>query len=128
MVKKYEPTISEGVYPSDGGWSKDNGRDILILSIPEFADLMNIEYNSYHYAWLYDKNLNAYIFCFRLDHGEERAVIFHAEHAGVLLTEEMAYQSFQIAITDASFENLTEKTSYLLLNEIELQRELAAGW
>jgi hypothetical protein len=128
MEGTYQPDIHEAVYPRDGGWTKDGGQDVLLLSIPEFGELPGRAVDAFDYAWLYDNSLKAYILCFRLQDGTERAILFQEEHAGKLLTDSPAYETFTVAISDQSLEVLCDDTPFLILPDIQLKRSLAAGW
>lgn len=124
MTGKYEPTVTEGQYPEDGGWTEN----ILLLSIPKFHDVIQVEVEKFDYAWLYNKEVDAYIFCFRFSNEAERAIIFHVKHAGQLLMEPQAFETFSIAITSKAFEEMTDDTPYLYLPDIRLTRQSIAGW
>ncbi|MBU8905276.1 hypothetical protein [Desertibacillus haloalkaliphilus] len=128
MANQYEPTVSEAVFPSDGGWTMDGDKHVLLLSIPEFSEVINHSFESYRYAWLYDKENDAYIFCFQFDDGFERAVLFQREHAGILLTEAAAYEMFTIVISDQAFDKIDEQTVLLELPQIKITRMMSAGW
>ncbi|WP_246941371.1 hypothetical protein [Bacillus pinisoli] len=127
MNVNYIPTVNEGHYPHDAGWTEENNQSILLLSIPELKNIAHQVITVFDYAWLFDRNLNAYIFCFRIEE-EEHAIIFQFTHAGKLLMEKEAYDSFAIAITGAEFSEMTEHTPYLLLPSIQLNRQPVAGW
>lgn len=128
MTKEYQPQVTEGYHPEDGGWTKLE-QPVLLLSLPVFADeWIHQDVKAYDYAWLFDKQQNSYIFCFRLHSGVEKAILFQANYAGRLLLEPEAYQKFTIAITNQDFNQLTDESDYLLLENIELARQSVAGW
>lgn len=128
MGRTYHPTVREVVHPTDGGWTKERGSNVLLLQIPEFKAHTGEIVQSFDYAWLYDSTLKAYIFCFKLSDGTEKAVIFEANHAGLLLTDLQSYETFALAITHQSLERLDDQTSMLFLPGIDLHRSLTAGW
>lgn len=128
-MEEYVPSISKGYYPEDAGWAKrPDGENILLLCIPEYSYLLTIQVKSYEYAWLYNNELDAYVFCFRINNKSEQAIIFKRDHAGVLLNETFAYSPFSVAITHKDFAYLTEKDPVFMLNNIELTRHVSAGW
>lgn len=127
-MNEYIPTVTEGYYPHDAGWTVgEDSQSILLLSIPELEKLTHEVITSFDYAWLFDASINAYIFCFRLME-EEYAVIFQFNHAGKFLLEREAYEPFSIAITGVEFTEMTEHTPYLLLQTVQLNRQPVAGW
>jgi hypothetical protein len=128
IMSQYIPTINEGIYPQDAGWTEDeHQQSILLLSIPELEELASQVVPEFDYAWLFDASINAYIFCVRIDE-KEYAIIFQFNHAGKLLLEREAYESFAIAITGSAFSIMTEHTPYTLLQPINLSRQPVAGW
>jgi hypothetical protein len=125
----YTPQVSTGYYPEDAGWaSRPDGENLLLLSMPDLSYLLTFQVNSYDYAWLYDQELDAYIFCFKINNKSENAIMFKKDHAGVLLQEECALNPFTIVITDKGFENLRETDPVFQLNNIEMKRSEVAGW
>ncbi|MBM7660470.1 hypothetical protein JOC85_001242 [Bacillus mesophilus] len=127
-MSQYIPTVNEGIYPQDAGWTEDEQQQsILLLSIPELVGLANQVITKFDYAWLFDSSINAYIFCFRVNE-KEYAVIFQFNHAGKFLLEREAYESFSIAITGVEFSVMTEHTPYALFQPITLNRQPVAGW
>jgi hypothetical protein len=125
----YIPQVSTGYYPEDAGWaSRPDGENILLLCIPEFNYLITFQVKSYDYTWLYNQELDAYIFCFKVNKQSEHAVIFKKDHAGVLLQEEFAFKPFTIAITHKDLGTISEKDPVFLLNDIEISRSEIAGW
>ncbi|MDF0726489.1 hypothetical protein PY093_07140 [Cytobacillus sp. S13-E01] len=128
MKKDYIPTITEGHYPDNAGWTEDDLGNVLLLSIPSISDFFHEDMLTYDYAWLYNKELDAYIFCFKVSNGKEFGVIFQARHAGRLLLDQQAYEAFTITITDQSFEDITEESEYLTFSNITLSRQTIAGW
>lgn len=126
---EYTPQISTGYYPEDAGWA--NGQDhenILLLCIPELSHLLTFQVKSYDYAWLYNQELDAYIFCFRLNNKLEQGIIFQKDHAGILLRDELALKSFTIAITDKELETLNEREPVFMLGDILWTRSEIANW
>jgi hypothetical protein len=128
MKEQYEPSISEGYAPEDAGWTSSGQEPILLLSVPELEQIIGKSYRSFSYAWLYDKANDAYILCFQIDKNEEYAIFFAGTHAGQLLMEKEAYESFTIAITNLPFEGLTDESKYFMLHQIELERHPLASW
>jgi hypothetical protein len=125
----YIPKVSTGHYPDDAGWaSRPDGENILVLCIPQFNYLITVQVEKYSYAWLYDQELEAYIFCFNINNKIEEAVIFKKDHAGVLLQEKFAANPFTIIITHKDFETLHEKDLVFTLEGIEMKRSEIAGW
>lgn len=125
----YQPQVSTGYYPEDAGWaSRPTGENILLLCIPDFSYLITVQVKNYNYAWLYNQELDAYIFCFKINNQQEHAVIFKKDHAGVLLQEKFAFSPFTVAITHKDFETLREKDPVFMLNDIEISRSESAGW
>jgi hypothetical protein len=127
---EYIPQISTGYYPKDAGWvSMQNEENILLLCVPELNHLITFHINNYDYAWLYNQELDAYIFCFRINHKFEHGVIFQKEHAGILLQDdEFASNPFTIAVTDKELENLKEEDSVFMLKDIILKKSKIASW
>lgn len=116
MENSYTPTVTEGIYPADGGWSEiENQKPSLILSIPDYKNFLNVKINTFDYAWLYDDKLKAYIFCFRIngDRTIEKAIIFQNEHAGILLKDPLIEVPFDLIIVSEPLEELTEQTELL---------------
>ncbi|MFZ3589375.1 hypothetical protein ACOI1C_08865 [Bacillus sp. DJP31] len=126
-MSQYMPTINEGFYPLDAGWTEDQDESILILCVPELQDIVQEKIESYDYTWLFESSIDAYIFCFRLEN-KEFALVFQFKHAGKLLLEPDAYETFSMAITSTNFQSMTENTPYLLLPHISLNRQPVAGW
>jgi hypothetical protein len=127
-MSTYHPSISEGFVPEDGGWTKDGGKDVLLLSVPELKESVALQIKSLDYAWLFDQTNDAYILCFRLNRESEYAIIFHSKHAGRLLLDAEAYETFNVAITSQSFEHIHDETPYLYLPNITVSRQAVAGW
>lgn len=129
MSGSYHPKITEGIHPTDGGWTSDvGGHSILLLSLPEFTGFVGCSFDSFDYMWLYDRDLKAYIFCFRLSDGAENAVLFQREHAGILLTDTSAYEPFHMAVTNHALDEVNDETDLFFLPNIQLQRSPVAGW
>jgi hypothetical protein len=128
LKREYKPAISEGHNPEDGGWTEDGYGNVLLLSIPTSSEFLNEKVSTFDYAWLYSKEIDAYIFCFRLPSGMEFGVIFHANHAGKLLLDAQAYDKFTITITDKPFNAITEDSNYISFRDIVINRQSIAGW
>jgi hypothetical protein len=127
-MQQYIPNIQEGYIPEDGGWTTSGEGPTLLLSIPKLTTIMGKKWNKHSYAWLYDKKQDTYIFCFQFDGKEEYAILFQADFAGRLLLEKEAYEPFTIAITDLPFEELSDESSYVIINEVQITRQPIAGW
>lgn len=128
MSKRYIPQIREASIPEDGRWAELDNNPVLLLSIPEWNDVVNKPSEGHQYVWMYDRAEDAYLFCFRLSNQVERAIAFPREHAGMLLTDERAYQTFSILITSESLENIHARSPLLLLRNVQLKRHPKAGW
>src|SRR5690606_26977257 len=100
----------------------------LLLSTPMLSKIIDKKFAKFDYTWLYNKELEAYIFCFRIQNEDEYAIIFHREHAGRLLLEKEAYGEFTLIITDLPFDQLNENSPLLRLPKISLDRQSSAGW
>ncbi|MFT4414932.1 hypothetical protein ACLM5H_13815 [Fredinandcohnia humi] len=124
----YRPTITQGIYPEDAGWTSENQTNILLISAPLLSEILSFTTDPFDYAWLYDEELDAYIFCFRLQNQQEYAILFQKEHAGRLLIEQVAYEEFSIVLTDQPFEMIKEETPHVTLSKISLKRQTIAGW
>lgn len=124
----YKPSIKEGVYPDDAGWTQDGSKNILLLSIPMLSHVIRQTVTKFDYAWLYNKEIDAYIFCFKLSNGQEYAIFFQVDHAGRLLMDQNAYEEFSIVLTDKAFNVLTEDSEFITLSNIRLVRQPIAGW
>lgn len=127
-MSNYTPTVTKGIYPEDAGWTEDGRNKVLLLSIPMLTEIMKIKIYTFDYTWLYDKELDAYIFCFRLQDDQEFAVLFQKEHAGILLMKSEANNEFTVVITDQPFNDLTEESRFISLPNILLERQKIAGW
>jgi hypothetical protein len=125
MSKRYLPKIKEAAIPEDGGWIEGQAGPILVLSIPEW-DIPKINNTPIQaYVWMYDRQQNAYLFCFRLQTGEEKAIAFLADHAGLLLKDNYANETFSLMITS---EALQQAEQALFIEEVTLRRHPSAGW
>jgi hypothetical protein len=131
MIEKYIPNVQDGLYPNDGGWiEEEQAKPSLVLSVPEFQHFINVPIPKFDYAWLYNQELNAYIFCFRIQGLQqiEKAIIFHEEHAGLLIKDENANKPFDLFITSEQLEEMDEDTTYLHFPNIAITRHPAASW
>lgn len=124
----YSPNITEAHHPEDGGWTIDGGIPVLLLSIPSLGDLIPTKINKYSYAWLYEKEMDAYIFCARINNKDEFGVLFPREEAGRLLLEADAYGEFNVVICKEAFEHLEDDTPFNAFSNISLNRSVLAGW
>lgn len=128
MSQRYIPQIREASIPEDGGWAELENHPVLLLSIPEWTDIVNQSAEGYQYVWMYDRAEDAYLFCFRLNNQMERAIAFPKEHAGLLLQDERSYQPFSILVTAESLAEVHDESPLLLLQQVELKRHPKAGW
>ncbi|WP_339147330.1 MULTISPECIES: hypothetical protein [unclassified Sutcliffiella] len=124
----YSPNISEAHIPYDGGWTEENGTPVLLLSVPTMPIEMATKIHKFSYTWLYDKEMDAYVLCIRLNQQEEFGLIFSQKEAGVLLLDADAYSEFSLVVTKEHLENLKDDTPYLSFPKISLTRSLLAGW
>ncbi|MGM7702446.1 hypothetical protein ACSVDE_12030 [Pseudalkalibacillus sp. Hm43] len=121
MNNHYSPSITEAHTPEDGGWTTYEDSPVLLISIPAFGDLVHIENKGYSYAWLWDESCNGHIFCFKLNSGEERAILFAEQFAGKLLKEPEAREIFHIALTASELTEMDDDTTILWLPGIEFK-------
>lgn len=128
MSERYRPQIQSASIPENGAWANMEDQVFLILSLPEWDDVVTQNEEGFQYVWMYDRNQDAYIFCFRLDNGAERAIAFPKDHAGVLLQDEKASQEFSMMITAKDLNEANEEDSFLILPKIRLVRHPKAGW
>jgi hypothetical protein len=128
MTRRYIPQVRSAVLPDDGAWTKLNGEDVLILSVPEWKGQLGPSNRGEEYVWLYERQSKAYIFCIRMSNGEERAIAFPREHAGTLLQDGRAYEKFTILVTDQPLDKIGEKSQFLLFRDVKLKRHPEAGW
>ncbi len=126
-MNNYNPTIDVGFYPLDAGWTEEKNDSILLLCVPELDNIIQMKIVSFDFAWLFDSVIDAYIFCFQIEN-QEFAIVFQFKHAGKLLLEREAYETFSIAITSTEFQVMKEETPYLYLTNITLNRQPVAGW
>lgn len=128
MKERYVPQVREAAIPEDGAWAELSNENVLILSIPEWKEILRHSTKGYRYVWMYDRQGDAYIFCFRLQAGAEKAVAFAKEHGGLLLQDGRAYDSFSILVTSEPLDQAEEDTPMLLLQNVSLKRHPKAGW
>jgi len=128
MTERYIPRVQEAAIPEDGAWAELGNENVLVLSIPEWEEVVERTYKGYRYAWLYDREKKTYIFCFRLEDGTEQAVAFPKDHAGLLLQDGRAYEPFSILITSRPLAEADDDTPSLLLRKVRLRRHPEAGW
>jgi hypothetical protein len=128
MNGRYIPQIREAAIPEDGGWVQLQNNPTLILYIPEWKDWLTPSRVGDPFVWMYDREEDAYLFCFRLDNQIEKAIAFAKEHAGLLLRETQANDPFSILITSEELDQITVQSPYLLITEVVLKRHPQAGW
>jgi len=128
MQEKYEPTVTEGYYPEDAGWTTNGRNNVLLVSIPIFSTEIHKSVTTFDYAWVFNVELDAYILCIRVNRIQEFAVIFQKEHAGQLLKGSEITQPFSFVITTKSFEELEEDDSYYEFPSIEFTKYNKAPW
>ncbi|WP_408007286.1 hypothetical protein ACJROX_21705 [Pseudalkalibacillus sp. A8] len=119
MENQFKPSVTEAYIPDDGGWTSYKETNVLLISIPRFDQLVQIENKGYSYVWLYDEEMDGHIFCFKLDSGEERAILFKHEHAGRLLQKEEAQELFHIAVASTKLDEIDDDTYLLWLPNVE---------
>ncbi|MCG1021981.1 hypothetical protein [Sutcliffiella horikoshii] len=124
----YSPNLSEAHIPYDGGWTEESGTPVLLLSVPTMPIDMTTIIHKFSYTWLYEKEMDAYVLCIRLNQQEEFGLIFNQKEAGVLLLDADAYREFTLVVTKEHLENLKDDTPYLSFPKISLTRSLLAGW
>lgn len=124
----YSPNISEAHIPYDGGWTEEDGTPVLLLSVPTIPIKMTTIIHKFSYTWLYEKEMDAYVLCIRLNNQEEFGLVFSQKEAGVLLLDADAYGEFTVVVTKEQLENLKDDTPYLSFPKISLTRSLLAGW
>jgi hypothetical protein len=123
MKNHYIPSVTEAHSPEDGGWTNYDDTNVLLLSVPSFKNIVHIENKGYSYSWLWDDETRGYIFCFKLNSGEERAIFFTDDYAGKLLKEPEGQEVFHIALTSSPLKELDDETSVLWLPGIELKAQ-----
>jgi hypothetical protein len=128
MPERYIPKVREAAIPEDGTWAELAQKNMLILSIPEWGELVELSVEHFQYVWMYDRLEDAYLLCIKLNDKIEKAIAFAKEHAGLLLAKEQADKPFPILIVTESLEQFADKTPYLYLPQIELKRHPKAGW
>ncbi|MFC7439861.1 hypothetical protein [Laceyella putida] len=127
MSTRYIPQVRQAVIPEDGGWAELTDGAVLILSIPEWTESEQSLTEEMQSVWLYDRGNDAYLYCFKLANGQEYAIAFAKEHAGMLLDDERAKRPFALLITAQPL--LSEGYApYLLIPDVELKRHPKAGW
>ncbi|MXQ54015.1 hypothetical protein [Shimazuella alba] len=128
MSERYVPKIQEAAIPEDGGWVEGETSPILLLSIPAWEELeTNPDYVN-AYVWMYDREQDAYLFCFQLKDESEKAIAFISDHAGLLLQDEHAKDSFSMMIMNKPLQEVSSSQSVLLIENVKLVRHPAAGW
>ncbi|MCS1352170.1 hypothetical protein [Mechercharimyces sp. CAU 1602] len=129
MTKRYVPQVNEAYVPEDGAWAELSEENVLILSMPEWKEELDWNADGYEFAWLYDHGADAYLFCFRLPDKTEWAIVFPKDHAGQLLRDGRAYESFCLLLLAGEIKDLEQnQTRMMLLRDISLKRHPQAGW
>jgi len=128
MSERYVPKIQEAAIPEDGGWVEGETSPILLLSIPDWDELETNPENVNAYTWMYDREQNAYLFCFQLKDGSERAIAFLSDHAGLLLQDEHSKGDFSLMIMNRVLQEVSSSQSVLLIENVKLIRHPVAGW
>ncbi|MCH5586158.1 hypothetical protein MK805_14545 [Shimazuella sp. AN120528] len=128
MSERYVPKIQEAAIPEDGGWVEGEKCPILLLSIPAWEDLETDSEQIRAYVWMYDRGQDAYLFCYQLKDGTEKAIAFISDHAGLLLKEEHAKGTFSMMIMNQGLQEVSSSNSVLLIENINLVRHPSAGW
>lgn len=127
-VERYLPQIQEASIPEDGVWATYLERPVLFLSIPEWQEMIETKDEVARFVWMFDREQDAYLFCFQCVSGAEYAIAFPKDHAGMLLQDERSFDQFSMLITFKELEDVTEETNLLQIHEIVLQRHPKAGW
>lgn len=125
---RYIPKIREATLPEDGGWTEINQKPVLVLSIPEWHEIVHLPSEPFRSVWMYDRVEDAYLFCFQLQEKIERAVAFPKDHAGKLLQDTRSHQTFSLLITDQSLSQTDKQMPCLYFPHIRLKRHPQAGW
>lgn len=128
MSKSFIPKVKEASVPEDGVWGEINEEPVLILSIPEWEEIVSASVEGFRSVWLYDRIQEGYLFCFQLNNQLEKAIAFPKEHAGLLLKDPRADRLFSMLITAQSLEEANGSSPYLWLKEIQFKRHPQAGW
>lgn len=128
MSKSFVPKVTEASVPEDGVWGEINEEPVLILSIPEWKEMISTTTEGFRFTWLYDRIEDGYLFCFQLNNHLEKAIAFPKEHAGLLLKDSCADLVFSILITAQSLEEADSDSPYMWLREIRFKRHPQAGW
>ncbi|SMO77998.1 hypothetical protein [Melghirimyces algeriensis] len=128
MAERYVPQVTEAAIPVDGSWAHLNGKNVLMIQVPDWKNTVQRSFEGARRVWMYDRREDAYIFCFQLRDGSEWAVAFAKDHGGRLLRDERAYGFFSILITSDDLDQLTDETGMLLFQDLYLKRHPKAGW
>lgn len=128
MIERYIPQVKEAAVPEDGVWATYLDQPVLFLSIPEWKEIVEKTNKGIKFVWMYDREEDAYLFCFQLSNQQEYAIAFPREHAGMLLQDERSHEEFSILITSEELTDVTEETQLLELKKIFLRRHPKAGW
>ncbi|SFX19734.1 hypothetical protein SAMN04487866_102117 [Thermoactinomyces sp. DSM 45891] len=126
--ERYLPRIQEASIPEDGVWATYLEKPVLFLSIPEWLEVIESNDEATRFVWMFDREQDAYLFCFQCVSGQEYAIAFPKEHAGMLLRDERSYDLFSLFITSKELEEVTESSNLLQIHDISLQRHPKAGW
>jgi hypothetical protein len=128
MSQRYVPKIQEAAIPEDGGWVEGETSPILLLSIPTWKELKTNPDEIHAYVWMYDRGQDAYLFCYQLKDGTEKAIAFISDHAGLLLKDEHAKGTFSMMIMNKGLQEVNSSESVLLIENVNLVRHPSAGW
>jgi hypothetical protein len=128
MTERYIPKIQEAAIPEDGGWIEGETNPILLLSIPAWKGIETSSIDINAYAWMYDREQDAYLFCFRVADGGEKAIAFISDHAGLLLKDENSLDVFTMMIMDRPLQEVNSSKSVFLIEKVQLVRHPVAGW
>lgn len=128
MAERYIPQIREAAIPEDGAWVDGESGPILLLSIPDWKEEGIDSADVTAYVWMYDREHDAYLFCFRLMNEQEKAVAFPKEHAGLLLLDENSKGVFSIMVSHQSLQSATSEDLVLFVENLNLIRHPSAGW
>ncbi|WP_124728290.1 hypothetical protein [Staphylospora marina] len=128
MTMRYIPRIRGAAVPEEGQWATLSGKPVLILSVPEWQYQVRQSVEKDRHVWMYDRENDAYLFCFRMQNESDYAVAFPREHAGLLLRDPKADRPFSVLITSQELEGSRDLRPCLLFRDVRLRRHPRAGW
>jgi hypothetical protein len=128
MATPFIPQIRQAAVPEEGSWAELGGAPVLLLSIPEWQYQVRQSAEENRYVWMYDRENDAYLFCFRLKDQKDYAVAFPREHAGVLLMDRKASRPFSLLVTSRPLSGTMDLRPCLLFRDVSLKRHPKAGW